>query len=267
MANSKHKLDREEIMSFLLGELDEAETSRVESMFLSDPTYSEAIEAAKSKLFQDYKSGRLSSVRSGSFERRLLPELDQEREKFEAMLERNEQQRSDAPTPAGGALTSTAPSFLPTPAPETMAQGRGASLPPMPDVPKSNPLPKIIALVVVLAGAGAAFALTRGDSEKVVETATLSVFSVRGKSQDIILPKGEEVALVLPLPTGTSAETFSITLFHGDEESSLTATLVAGSVRATVFASKLQEGRYDLELRGTDASGANSVIGYYAFQK
>jgi len=247
---AKHKLDREEIMSFLLGELEEAETSRIESMFLSDPTYSEAIEAAKSQLYEEYKSGRLSPAQSGRFERELLPDLDEDKKKFQAMLDRNEELRN-----AGEAAASSAQS-------KAAAVSKSAA-----SKPSGSALTKLIVVAVLAIGAVAAvFVMKSKGEEKTQASVTLPIFSVRGQSQLIVLPAGAEIVLVLPLPADTKSQTYSLIAYSGEREESWSTERVGDAVQTRVKRATLLDGRYDLELRASDAAEA-ATIGFYSFQK
>lgn len=269
MANPKHKLEREEIMSFLLGELEEAETSRIESMFLSDPTYSEAIEEAKSELFEKYKSGQLTPQQSGRFEARYLPDLEEGKKKFQAMLDHNEEQRRagvdpSASRPDVGTSSSKRPASAPVRS-DTVAK----PTPPAPaPAPKGNRKMLLLvgALVLILGGLLAAFILRGENGEgtpKAHEPVALAAFSVRGRSQVIVLPKLDTVVVHLPLPATESSETFSIVAYHGDGEEPWPARRVDDVVETTVQPQSLGVGRYDLELRRSD----DSVVGYYSLRK
>ena len=260
---SKHKLDREEIMSFLLGELEEAETSRIESIFLSDPTYSEAIEKAKSQLYEEYKSGRLSPAQSGRFEKRLLPDLDEDKKKFQAMLDRNEALRKGGGDAGGGADADSDAESSAATSPKAVASAPSAS-----SSSKSNAVVTRLLVVAVLAvGAAAAVVFMKGSSEEVAAaTVSLPMFSVQGQSQLIVLPPGARVELHLALPSDTPSKNFAVTAYNSGAASQWSATRVGDVVHVEVERKSLADGRYDLELRTNDAAEA-AVVGYYSFQK
>ena len=252
---AKHKLDREEIMSFLLGELEEAETSRIESMFLSDPTYSEAIEAAKSQLYEEYKSGRLSPAQSGRFERELLPDLDEDKKKFQAMLDRNEELRK-AGEAGKSAAKSAGKSNAAAVANAAASKSSGSALTKL----------IVVAVLAAIGAAGAVVVMKGNGEEKSQASVTLPIFSVRGQSQLIVLPAGAEILLVLPLPADTNSQTFSLTAYSGDREEAWSTERVGDAVQTRVKRAALLEGRYDLELRASDGAEA-ATVGFFSFQK
>ena len=211
---SKHKLDREEIMSFLLG---------------------------------------LSPAQSGRFEKRLLPDLDEDKKKFQAMLDRNEEIRKGGVDAGSSASTSTK---------------AVASAPSAGSSSSSNAVVARLLVVAVLAvGAAAAVVFMKGSSEEVAtETVSLPMFSVKGQSQLIVLPRGARVELELPLPSGTSSKNFAVAAYNDGSESLWSATRVGDVVHVEVERKAIATGRYDLELRTNDAAEA-TVVGYYSFQK
>ncbi|MCP4447232.1 MAG: hypothetical protein GY811_18065 [Myxococcales bacterium] len=118
-------------------------------------------------------------------------------------------------------------------------------------------------MILALAVVGAVVVLRGSKEEPGEPSVALSVFSVRGKFQVIALPKGGSVTLQLPIPAAESSQSFSITAFHGDTETSWVDERVDNEVQTSVETAQLLDGRYDLELRDT----GEAVIGYYSFRK
>lgn len=276
MANPKHKLEREDLMAFLLGELEDAEQSRIEAMFLDDVSLRDDLETAKSQLFQEYNSGRLSERLSGVFEKRFLPAgIEEDRKEFRAMLAKNEKERSleaeaevtepasEAPPSPAAIVSKTAAAPLPEPAPKAEAPPARQT-----KTKRSRTLP-IVLVALLVVGAGAAVALVKGfdspGSDK--GEVTLRSFSVRGQSQLVALPPGKELFLVLPHRDVLASATYRVQLLFGAQREELAAKAVDGEVRVAVVREDLQEGRYDVELSAMDASGVAKVLGYYSFRK
>ncbi len=272
MANPKHKLSRDDMMAFLLGELEDAEQSRIESLFLSDAGLRDELETVKSDLFQAYQSGRLNEQRTGAYEKRFLPaSIDKDRKEFKAMLARNEAERSkeaeaeaetekEAPRAARSATSSTqkkSDEQAQKPAPEPAAPGgRSAVL-------------WVVLALVLLGGGAAAFFLMGPSSSQSAHRAdlTLRSFSIRGKSQLIPLPAAKEVQLHLPAIGLSAYAGVRVMQLYGDESAELSAAIAAEEVTVVVRREELRPGRYDLELSGVQASGETVVLGYFSFRK
>lgn len=262
MAKPKHKFETEELMSFLLGETEQGEATRIESMFLADGNLSDELELAKSALFEKYKSGTLSAQQSGVFEARFLKgELANEKENYRAMLANNAAAREGAVAGTEGAertagAASNSPASRPAPAP-----ARGS---------RSRVMLLVLAIVLV-AGAAAAVAVLGGSSESGTAEVRLSGFSVRGKSQVVALPSAERIQLQLSLSAGTRAYArYRAILLVGEERQPLEATAGAdGLVLVDIDRGDLEEGQYDLELSGVESDGESEVaqvLGYYSFR-
>ena len=267
MANPKHKLDREDLMAFLLGELEEAEQSRIESMFLKDETLRDELESVKSDLFVAYQSGRLNERRSGALKKRFLPEsIEKDREEFREMLAQNEAERAREargeelpPGTGGGARAASAASQPVAPVAPAARAGKTSRL-----------VPILLGATLLIAGVVAAV-LVLGGTTSTASSArpevTLRPYSVRGKSQLIALPDGPEVVLRLPHTHAGSFASYGVRRFFVSESEELASTVIDGVVTVTVTRDTLQEGRYDLELRGIQDDGAIEILGYYSFHK
>jgi hypothetical protein len=130
-------------------------------------------------------------------------------------------------------------------------------------------MPILLGAIVLAAGAVAAVFLVGGASSADSSSAevTLRSFSVRGQSQLISLPDSPEVVLHLPHAHAGSFASYRVRRFFESESQELPSTVIEGIVAVTITRASLQEGRYDLELRGVQNDGASEVLGYYSFQK
>ncbi len=232
---------REEIVAYLLGELDRAEADSLENSLMADEGLFAHIQAVESELYGDYAAGELSARRHRLFaERYLRTDSDLKRLAFAQTL--------------GHHVSSVVEDILPKTEgvrwwkkwQTSIFAGSGV----------------LVALAIVLL-------VVRPGSSSLPGTAsmTLGESGLRSAEGIASLPKATEVVVRVEIPVGQEGP-FELRLLRGDKELSRTQVHRSGThVEMTLRPEQLSAGIYELELLALRPGDTAVVLGYYSFHK
>jgi len=246
--------NEERLISYLLGELSEAESTRIEEEYLADENAIAPLLAIEAELYDAYARNCLSAERRRLFEQRFLATPEQRWQlEFSRTLLRvprpaQTSSRPHSPWPRFAAFTAVAAAiaiaialrWFPTPRPELTN----------PQITPPTPEARPQVILTFELGSG----ITRdGTDEQILEISANTDLIRIAAEPDFDLPESYTAVLRKP---------------EGDEiwRNEAVRRTAAGSMNLEIPATLLSSGHYVLSLYGTNPNGTREDIGDYAFR-